>query len=128
MADTKVEGLAAATPVGTDLVYIVDDPAGVPAGKKATVQAVVDLVGKTHVDALNVDAGTLDGVDSTGFATAAQGTLANSAVQPGDAVSALTNDANYVASADITTIDQVTQAEYDALSPPAANTMYVIVG
>lgn len=28
----------------------------------------------------------------------------------------------------ITTIEKVTQAEYDALTPPDANTLYVIVG
>lgn len=36
--------------------------------------------------------------DSTDYATAAQGTLANSATQPGDNVSTLTNDAGYLTS------------------------------
>ena len=45
-----------------------------------------------------LDADLLDGIDSTGFATAAQGTLAESAVQPGDNVSTLTNDAGYLTS------------------------------
>ena len=45
-----------------------------------------------------LDADLLDGIDSTGFATAAQGTLADSAVQPGDNVSTLTNDAGYLTS------------------------------
>ena len=53
-------------------------------------------VTKSFVDALNVDADTLDGNDSTAFATAAQGTLADSAVQPNDNVSDLTNDAGYI--------------------------------
>lgn len=38
MADTKVTGLAAlAVPADADLLYIVDDPAGSPIGKKITV-------------------------------------------------------------------------------------------
>lgn len=38
MADTKVTGLDALTvPADVDLLYIVDDPAGLPIGKKITV-------------------------------------------------------------------------------------------
>lgn len=44
MADTKVSALSTATPVGTDVIYLVDDPGGTPLSKKATVQSVVDLV------------------------------------------------------------------------------------
>lgn len=128
MADQKVSALPSATPVSADYVYLVDDPAGTPSSKRATVGAVIALVDKAFVDALNVDADTLDGSDSTAFATAAQGALADSATQPADNVSTLTNDANYVASADVATIAQVTQAQYDALSPPDANTLYVIIG
>ena len=51
--------------------------------------AIDTRVDKTFVDALNVDADTLDGNDSTAFATAAQGTLADSAVQPTDSVDVL---------------------------------------
>ena len=72
--------------------------------------------------------------DPTDYATAAQGTLADSATQPGDNVSTLTNDAAYVPSnptgvtgADaITNIMSLTQAEYDAITPNAS-TLYVIV-
>jgi len=46
-------------------------------------------VDKTFVDALNVDADTLNGNDSTDFATSAQGSLADTAVQPGDDVETL---------------------------------------
>ena len=73
--------------------------------------------------------------DPTDYATAAQGTLADSATQPGDNVSTLTNDAAFVPSdptgvtgADaITNIMSLTQAEYDAITPNAS-TLYVIVG
>jgi hypothetical protein len=72
--------------------------------------------------------------DPTDYATAAQGSLADSATQPGDNVSTLTNDAAYVPSdptgvtgADaITNMMSLTQAEYDAITPNAS-TFYVIV-
>jgi len=62
-------------------------------------------------------------------------TKLDSAVQPNDNVSTLTNDAAYVPSdptgvtgADaITNIMSLTQAEYDAITPNAS-TFYVIVG
>ena len=52
---------------------------------------------KAFVDALNVDADTLDGNDSTAFATSAQGTLADSALQPTDSIGDLSD-------VDITTV------------------------
>lgn len=64
-----------------------------------TTRANTDIdarVNKAFVDALNVDADTLDGNDSTAFATAAQGALADSAVQPSDNISTLTNDSNFI--------------------------------
>jgi len=72
--------------------------------------------------------------DPTDYATAAQGSLADTATQPGDNVSTLTNDAAYVPSdptgvtgADaITNMMSLTQAEYDAITPNAS-TFYVIV-
>jgi hypothetical protein len=48
-------------------------------------------VTKSFVDALNVDADTLDGNDSTAFATSAQGALADSAIQPTDGVGDLSD-------------------------------------
>jgi hypothetical protein len=73
-----------------------------------TTRANTDIdarVTKSFVDALNVDADTLDGIDSTGFATAAQGTLADSAVQPGDNISTLTNDSNFIDLTDLSVTD-----------------------
>jgi hypothetical protein len=46
----------------------------------------------------NLGLGTAATTDSTAYATAAQGSLADSAVQPGDNVSTLTNDAGYLTS------------------------------
>src|SRR5210317_786416 len=73
-----------------------------------TTRANTDIdarVTKSFVDALNVDADTLDGNDSTAFATAAQGTLADSAVQPGDNISTLTNDSNFIDLTDLSVTD-----------------------
>lgn len=44
------------------------------------------------------DADTLDGLHASAFASAAQGALANTALQPGDNISELVNDANYISS------------------------------
>ena len=52
----------------------------------ADIDARVD---KDFVDALNVDASTLEGNDSTAFATSSQGNLADTAIQPGDDVNTL---------------------------------------
>ena len=70
------------------------------------------------------------------YATAAQGALADSATQPSDNVSTLTNDSNYLPSnptgvtgADIVTnIMSLTQAEYDVIVTPNASTLYKING
>lgn len=54
------------------------------------------------------------------YATDEQGALADTAVQPAAIV-------NMVTSLDLFVIDQMTQAEYDAITPDP-NTLYVIVG
>jgi len=58
--------------------------------------AIDARVTKSFIDGLNVDADTLDGISSAGFATAAQGTLADSATQPSDNISTLTNDSAFI--------------------------------
>jgi hypothetical protein len=78
-----------------------------------TTRANTDIdarVTKSFVDALNVDADTLDGNDSTAFATAAQGTLADSALQSGDNITELTNNANYI---DLTDLSGTSGVTYD---------------
>ena len=59
---------------------------GLPAGYTNTdANAAIDArVTKTFVDALGVNANTLNGHSDTYFATSTQGSLADSAVQPGD--------------------------------------------
>lgn len=100
-------------------------------GDLATVATSGDYTDLTNKPTLGTAAATA----STDYATAAQGTLADSATQPGDNVSTLTNDAAYVPSdptgvtgADaITNMMSLTQAEYDAIVSPDAATLYVIV-
>lgn len=54
MADQKVTALTAKTTlVGTELVYIIDDPAGTPTSKKATTLAVANLAGKMYSAAVS---------------------------------------------------------------------------
>lgn len=62
--------------------------------------------------------GTAAATDATAYATAAQGALADTAVQPA-AIS------DFVSGTGVTDIVALTQAEYDALTPDA-NTLYVI--
>jgi hypothetical protein len=50
---------------------------------------------KADIDALNINADTVDGLHASAFATAAQGTLADTATQPGDNISSLTNDSGF---------------------------------
>ena len=78
---------------------------GLPASYTDTnANAAIDArVTKSFIDNLNVDADTLDGLHSTAFATAAQGTKADSAVQPGANISVLTNDSGYLVAANLST-------------------------
>lgn len=91
--------------------------------------------------------GTAAATDASAYATAAQGALADSAVQPGDIGTAAAEDveafataaqgaladsavqpaaiADFVTGDGITDIVALTQAEYDGLTPDA-NTLYVI--
>jgi hypothetical protein len=88
--------------------------------------------------------GTAAATDATAYATAAQGELADSAVQPDDLASAETaglmsvdqnnrlaialvsNPAGITGADAVTNIVSLTQAEYDAIATPNAATLYVI--
>ena len=106
---------------------------GIEAGANVTDTANVTAAGAL-MDSEVTNLAAVKAFDPTDYATAAQGATADSAVQPGDNVSTLTNDAAYVPSdptgvtgADaITNIMSLTQAEYDAITPNAS-TLYVIV-
>jgi len=102
----------------TDLTTVSATDDTLPSAK-ATKAYTDSQVTKTVIDALNIDADTLDGNDSTDFATSAQGTLADSATQPGDNVSDLTNDAGYLTTIDLTaeSIDELSDVDTSTVAP-----------
>jgi len=76
---------------------------GLPASYTDTnANSAIDArVTKTFVDNLGINANTLNGHSDTYFATSTQGTLAESALQSGDNISELTNDAGYLVAANL---------------------------
>ena len=112
---------------------VVQNLANAPASPKAgqfyfntTDDTLYVFNGEAWVDALNqgkiytqgtgitID-DTVISVDFTAVATAAQGALADSAVQPGDNVSELTNDAGYITG--ITSADVIEALGYTPFNP-----------
>ena len=106
----------------------------------ATTGAYADLTGKPTLATV---AGTGAYADLTGkptlgtaaaaatgdFATAAQGTLAASAVQPAAIANMLVSNATGITGADaITNTVSLTAAEYAAIGAKSATTLYVIAG
>jgi len=80
---------------------------GIEAGATADQTASEILTALKALDGAGsgLDADLLDGQHATAFASSAQGNLADTAVQPGDGVSALTNDAGYTTNVgDITSV------------------------
>jgi hypothetical protein len=86
----------------------------------ATTGAYNDLSGKPTL-------GTAAATASTDYATAAQGALADTAVQPAAIAKMVVSDTTGITGADaITNVVSLTQAEYDALTPDA-DTLYVVI-
>ena len=86
----------------------------------ATTGAYTDLTGRPTL-------GTAAATASTDYATAAQGTLAGTAVQPAAIAKMVVSDTTGITGADaITNMVSLTQAEYDALTPDA-DTLYVVI-
>jgi hypothetical protein len=72
--------------------------------------------------------GTAAATDATDYATAAQGELADTAVQPAAIAKMVISDTTGITGADaIVNIVSLTQAEYDAIGTPSAATLYVVV-
>ncbi len=98
---------------------------GVELGTKA------DLVsGAVNGNFAGLDAGgnlTDSGSNAASFATAAQGTTADSATQPGDNVSTLTNDANFTTDAAVA-VNHYTKTEADAVTPAAGAKVDKVAG
>jgi len=105
------------------------------------IEALADVTDATNVEAAGAlmesevtNLAAVKAFDPTDYATSAQGALADTATQPGDNVSTLVNDADFIPSdptgvtgADaVNNIISLTQAEYDAITPNAS-TFYVIV-
>ena len=100
-ADQTLEEIKAAYESNLDTNVFTDAEqsklAGIEAG--AEVNTVDSVAGKTG-DVTLVKADVTDFSDSD-YATAAQGLLADSATQPGDNISTLTNDAGYITLAEV---------------------------
>jgi len=103
MANKKITELDnLTTPAGADIIAIVDDVSGTATTKKVTVTNLMTLA--PSIDATSVAAAgalmdsevtnlsQVKGFDSSDYATAAQGTLADSATQPGDLGTAAAKD------------------------------------
>jgi len=103
MANKKITELdALTTPAGADVLAIVDDVAGTATTKQVTVTNLMTLA--PAIDATSVAAAgalmdsevtnlaQVKAFDSSAYATAAQGTLADSATQPGDLGTAAAKD------------------------------------
>ena len=73
--------------------------AGIEAGAEVNVNADWNAVSGDALILNKPTLGTAAAADTTDFATAGQGSLADSAVQPGDNISTLTNDSSYITSA-----------------------------
>lgn len=86
----------------------------------ATTGAYSDLTGKPTL-------GTAAATAAADYATAAQGALADTAVQPAAIAKMVVSDTTGITGADaITNMVSLTQAEYDALTPDA-DTLYVVI-
>lgn len=72
-----------------------------------TASDVLDKIKTVDGSGSGLDADLLDGNQATDFATSAQGALADSALQSGDNVSELNNDAGYLTSVPSTAIDDL---------------------
>lgn len=124
-AATSAQGSTAdsALQPGNNVSELVNDAGYITTAPPAPVDSVNGQTGVVVLDASDV-----------GAATTAQGLLADSATQPNDNVSTLTNDAGYVPSdpTGVTGADSInnmmslTQAEYDAIGTPDASTLYII--
>lgn len=95
-----------------------------PTGSAATAESNANSYTDDAIDDLNL--GSAAQADTGDFATAAQGSLAGTAVQPSDILDVVRSEQEESVGTVITNIISMTQAEYDGLSSPSASTFYVI--
>lgn len=101
---------------------------GIEAGADVTDTANVTAAGAL-MDSEVTNLAAVKSFDPTDYATAAQGALADTAIQPADISLVVESDVTGVTGADaITNVISLTQAEYDAIVTPDAATLYVIAG
>ena len=101
---------------------------GIEAGADVTDTANVTAAGAL-MDSEVTNLAAVKSFDPTDYATAAQGALADTAIQPADISLVVESDVTGVTGADaITNVISMTQAEYDAIVTPDAATLYVIAG
>lgn len=145
MADTKVSDLSLVAPSINDLLYMVDDPGGIPVSAATTiaaVQALLDGLASTLANKTIVSpalSGTVSGVYTLGgtptfpanvVLTAATQTLTGKTMSAANnTFTGLVNsNPTGIPGADVVTnMVSLTQAEYDLLTPNPS-TFYVIVG
>jgi len=101
---SSVQGYSA-TLAGTTASFTTADETkldGIEAGATADQTPAQLMTAIKTVDGSGslLDADLLDGQHASAFATAAQGATADTATQPGDAISTLTNDTGFITSAD----------------------------
>ena len=103
MANKKITELdALTTPAGADVLAIVDDVSGTATTKQVTVTNLMTLAPAIDATSVAAAGALMDSevtnlaqvktFDSSAYATAAQGTLADSATQPGDLGTAAAKD------------------------------------
>ena len=116
---SDLSGKPALATVATSGVY--SDLTGKPLlATVATSGVYGDLSGKPTL-------GTAAATAASAYATAAQGTLAGTAVQPAAIAKMVVSDTTGITGADaIANVVSLTQAEYDALTPDA-DTLYVVI-
>lgn len=100
---------------------------GIEAGADVTDTLNVTAAGAL-MDSEVTNLAAVKSFDPIDYATAAQGALADSAVQPAAIANVVRSDVTGITGADaITNAVSLTQAEYDAITPNAS-TLYVITG
>jgi Cu/Ag efflux protein CusF len=109
--------------------------AGIAEGAEVNVNADWNAVSGDAQILNKPTLGTAAATNSTDYATAAQGTLADTALQPDDigitvqgynAGTVISNPTGITGADVVTNIVSLTQAEYDAISAPNPSTLYVI--
>jgi hypothetical protein len=134
----EIQNYPTGTPVPTAYIPYVEDPTGSPALKNSTVEDLPITAGQVSytpagatptLSATDVQAAVTElhneKADTTVLGDAAFVDIGTTA---GTAAAGDHTHTGYVTGTGINAIVALTQAQYDALSPPSATTLYVING